>query len=101
MALYDKWTIAYKASVGQPRTKLQESVLELQTIRYAARELDEPPCAIKLDTALMAHMNSTIEAYNLFIDGAAESDVHTAMSEAQRALITFDREVVSLTEKIR
>jgi hypothetical protein len=89
----EKWEEARrKSSLTKARGPNIETLLEFQTIRYEVHQLNVPPCAKEMEAALSAYMNSTIDAYWLFINGASTSEVREAMDNASRWENTFESE---------
>ena len=100
MVLFEQWQEIVISPTDMVADALSGQVLELQQISDEVGDLVPPhQCAGMLGVTLYAHTSSTIEAYQLHIDGAPESDVSTALDDATFWLQEFNKELDRIVEE--
>ena len=88
-ALLLEWSDANQLASRTGRGSLNLPVGRLQETRRKLDTLEAPECAQAVKTALLNHMNATIDAYLLFMSQSSDVDVRAKFETAQRQLGFF------------
>lgn len=87
--LLGRWADTYRLAANTSRIALSPLVQRMQDMRSEAAKQDVPGCAKDIHAHLLDSMDSTIDAYLIFMGDGTESETGAKFRESGEALASF------------
>jgi len=92
----EEWYDLFNLASSTSRIALSPVVREMQSVRREVAAAEAPECAREAKLHLLSMMESTIDAFTLFMEQESDSAIATKMEDAAQAASRYRREVESL-----
>lgn len=96
-SLAREWDDANKLAGTTPRASLAAQIQNLQAIRRKVQDVQAPECAAQAQKDLVGSMDTTIEAYLLFLGQKPDADVKAKFDQANTQMEAFTKDIITMS----